>query len=517
VATGPAQAAATTLGAAAAQTGRYFGAAISQSHLGDQAYVNTWGREFSSVTPENEMKWDTVEPNRNQFNFGPADQIVSQARSRGMSIRGHTFLWYQQLPGWVNGLDANNLRSVMTNHINQVAGHWKGQIYAWDVVNEAFEENGTRRQWVYQQKLGDGYMEEAFRIARAADPNAKLCYNDYNTDGINAKSTGIYNMVRDFKTRGVPIDCVGFQTHLGAGANLSSYQANLQRFADLGVDVQITELDVGGSGSGQASTYRAVTQACMAVSRCTGITPWGITDKYSWRAGDTPLLFDGNYNKKQAYTAVLDALNSGGGGGGGDGTLRSVSANRCAEVPNSSTSPGTQLQIWDCNNNANQQWVRTTANEITVYTGDSKRCLGTSGGGTSAGTAAVIANCGGGNNQKWNVNTNGTITNVQSGLCLDVNGASTANGAKVIIWTCHGGTNQQWTGLKAPDPGPGGSLPSSFAWSSSQQLISPKSDATHTIAGIKDPTVVFANGKWHVFASVANAAGYNMVYLSFTD
>src|SRR5690242_18567797 len=271
---GSAQAAASTLGAAAAQSGRYFGAAISASHLAEQAYVNTWGAEFNSVTPENEMKWDTVEPNRNQFNFAPADRIVSQARSRGMSVRGHTFVWYQQVPGWVSGLNGNDLRSAIANHINQVAAHWKGQIYAWDVVNEAFEENGTRRQWFVQQRLGDGYMEEAFRTARAADPNAKLCYNDYNTDGINAKSTGIYNMVRDFKSRGVPIDCVGFQSHLGQGANLSSYQANLQRFADLGVDVQITELDVGGSGSAQAATYRTVVQACMAVSRCTGITPW---------------------------------------------------------------------------------------------------------------------------------------------------------------------------------------------------------------------------------------------------
>ncbi|MDX8035324.1 non-reducing end alpha-L-arabinofuranosidase family hydrolase [Lentzea sp. BCCO 10_0856] len=507
---GPAAAAASTLGAAAAQSGRYFGAAISQSHLGESAYVNTWSTEFNSVTPENEMKWDTVEPSPNRFNFGPADQIVSQARSRGMSVRGHTFVWYQQIPDWVRNLNGNDLRAAIANHINQVAGHWKGQIHSWDVVNEAFEENGSRRQWFVQQRLGDGYMDEAFRTARAADPNAKLCYNDYNTDGINAKSTGIYNMVRDFKSRGVPIDCVGFQSHLSSGANLSSYQANLQRFADLGVDVQITELDVGGSGTGQAATYRTVIQACMAVTRCTGITPWGVTDKYSWR-NDTPLLFDGNYNKKQAYTAVLDALNSG-GGGGGSGTLRAVAAGRCADVPNSATAPGTQLQIWDCHSGTNQQWTRASSGEITVYTGDSKRCLDTSG--TGAGSNTVIANCTGGNNQKWNVNSNGTITNVQSGLCLDVNGAATANGTRVIIWSCNGGGNQQWAGLTGPGPGP---LPSRYTWSSSQQLISPKSDATHNIAGIKDPSVVYHNGKWHVFASVANAAGYNMVYLSFTD
>src|SRR5690349_8477964 len=184
--------AASTLGAAAAARGKYFGAAVSTSHLGESQYLNTWVTEFNGVTPENEMKWDTVEPNRNQFNFAPADQIVSQARSRGMTIRGHTLVWHSQLAGWVSGLDATNLRSAMTNHINGVVGHWKGQIYAWDVVNEAFEENGTRRQSVFQQKLGNGYIEDAFRAAHAADPNAKLCYNDYNTDGQNAKSNGIF-------------------------------------------------------------------------------------------------------------------------------------------------------------------------------------------------------------------------------------------------------------------------------------------------------------------------------------
>jgi endo-1,4-beta-xylanase len=446
---GTAEAAASTLGAAAAQTSRYYGAAISASHLNDATYVSTWQNEYNGVTPENEMKWDTTEPSRNSFNYGNADRIVSMAQSRGMTIRGHTLLWYQQEPGWAQGLSGSDLRSAMMNHVTQVATHFRGKIYAWDVVNEAFADgNGGGRRDSNLQRTGNDWIEAAFRAARAADPNAKLCYNDYNTDGINAKSTGIYNMVADFKNRGVPIDCVGFQGHLSSSSNMSSYQSNLQRFANLGVDVQITELDVGGSGSGQANVYAQVTQACMAVSRCTGITTWGVTDKWSWRSGDTPLLFDGNFNKKQAYTSVLNALNSGGGGnpGGGTGLLRSSSSNRCLDVPGSSTTAGTQVQIWDCHGQSNQQWVRSSSNELTVYTGGSVRCLDTANGGTSAGTAAVIANCNGGNNQKWNSNSNGTITNAQSGLCLDVNGAATANGTTVLVWTCNGQSNQQWTG-----------------------------------------------------------------------
>ncbi|GAB3406726.1 endo-1,4-beta-xylanase [Flindersiella endophytica] len=442
VAAGPATAA-STLGAAAAQSGRYFGAAIAQGHLGDGQYVNTWTTEFNGVTPENEMKWDATEPNRGQFSFGAADQIVSQARSRGMTIRGHTLVWHAQYPGWVGNLSGSDLRSAMVNHINGVAGHWRGQIYAWDVVNEAFEENGSRRQSIFQQRIGNSYIEEAFRAARAADPNAKLCYNDYNTDGINAKSTGIYNMVVDFRNRGVPIDCVGMQSHLGSNSNLSSYQANLQRFSDLGVEVQITELDVGGSGSAQANVYRQVAQACMNVARCKGITTWGVTDKYSWRSGDTPLLFDGNFSKKQAYTAVLDVLNGGGGGGGGTGgALRAAGANKCLDVPNQSQTNGTRLQIYDCWGGTNQQWTYTSGKQLTVY---GSKCLDASGQGTSNGTAVVIWDCNGQANQQWNVNSNGTVTGVQSGLCLDVTGASTANGALVQLWSCSGGSNQRWT------------------------------------------------------------------------
>ncbi|TXS52546.1 1,4-beta-xylanase [Streptomyces sp. uw30] len=303
--------AASTLGAAAAEKGRYFGAAVAANHLGEAAYASTLNTEFNSVTPENEMKWDATEGTRGTFTFGSADQIVNHAQSRGMKVRGHTLVWHSQLPSWVAALGTADLRSAMNNHITQVMQHYKGKIHSWDVVNEAFQDgsSGARRSSPFQDKLGDGFIEEAFRTARAADPAARLCYNDYNTDGVNAKSNAVYNLVRDFKSRGVPIDCVGFQSHFNSASPVpSDYQANLQRFADLGVDVQITELDIEGSGTAQANSYGNVVRACLAVTRCTGITVWGVTDKYSWRASGTPLLFDGNYAKKPAYSAVLTAL-----------------------------------------------------------------------------------------------------------------------------------------------------------------------------------------------------------------
>ncbi len=302
--------AATTLGAAAAQTGRYYGAAIAAGKLGDPTYVGIVNREFTMITAENEMKWDATEPNRGQFNYTNGDRILNHALNNGKRVRGHALLWHAQQPGWAQGLSGSTLRSAAINHVTQVATHYKGRIHSWDVVNEAFADgNSGGRRDSNLQRTGNDWIEAAFRAARAADPAAKLCYNDYNTDGINAKSTGIYNMVRDFKSRGVPIDCVGLQSHLTNGPP-GDYQANIQRFADLGVDVQITELDI--SGSSQANGYSTVTRACLAVARCTGITVWGVRDSDSWRTGQNPLLFDGSGNKKAAYTSVLNALNAGG-------------------------------------------------------------------------------------------------------------------------------------------------------------------------------------------------------------
>jgi endo-1,4-beta-xylanase len=306
--------AATTLGASAAATGRYFGTAVAAYKLSDTVYSGILDREFNMVTPENEMKWDATEPSQNSFSYSSADQIVSHAQAHNQRIRGHALAWHSQQPGWVSSLSGTALRNAMLNHITQVATHYKGKIYSWDVVNEAFADgtSGARRS-SNLQNTGNDWIEAAFRAARAADPAAKLCYNDYNTDGVNAKSTAVYNMVQDFKARGVPIDCVGFQSHINSASPVpGDYQSNLQRFANLGVDVQITELDIAGSGTAQANTYATVVRACLAVSRCNGITVWGIRDSDSWRSGDTPLLFDNSGNKKAAYTSTLDALNAGG-------------------------------------------------------------------------------------------------------------------------------------------------------------------------------------------------------------
>ncbi|MFJ6676964.1 endo-1,4-beta-xylanase [Actinosynnema sp. NPDC091369] len=305
---------ATTLASAAERSGRYFGAGVQGHKLSDPTYAGILDREFAVVTPENEMKLDATEPQQGRFTFTAADRVVDHAVRQGKRVRGHTLLWHSGQPSWLAGLGGSALRQAMLDHVTGVMSHYQGRIHSWDVVNEAFADGttGARRDSNFQ-RTGDDWIEAAFRAARAADPAAKLCYNDYNVENwAHAKTQAVHRMVRDFRSRGVPIDCVGLQSHFGTYHPVpTDFATTLRNFADLGVDVQLTELDVEGSGAAQAESYRRVVQACLAVSRCTGITVWGVRDSDSWRASATPLLFDGTGAKKPAYTAVLDALNTG--------------------------------------------------------------------------------------------------------------------------------------------------------------------------------------------------------------
>ncbi|MCL6592025.1 MAG: endo-1,4-beta-xylanase, partial [Firmicutes bacterium] len=293
--------------------------------LSDTAtFTSVAAAEFNMVTPENAMKWDATEPSQNNFTYGDADRLVSWAQSHGWKIHGHTLVWHSQTPSWVQNLSASALQSAMYNHIDNVMGHFKGKIVVWDVVNEAFNEDGSYRASFWYNKLGKSFIENAFIRARAADPGAKLIYNDYNLEATGSKSNAAYNMLKDFKSRGIPVDGIGFQMHLDIqySFNYNDFASNMQRFADLGLEIYITEMDVRVSSNPssaelqtQADYYKGVIQKCMAQPAVKAIQIWGFTDKYSWVPQTFPgrgaaLIFDSNYNPKPAYYAVQTALGS---------------------------------------------------------------------------------------------------------------------------------------------------------------------------------------------------------------
>lgn len=302
----------------AAHVGLRIGTAVNADALAsDPAYRAITADQFSTVTAENAMKWGPLEPTQGVYNWAPADQLVAFARQNHQLVRGHNLVWHNQLPAWFTqqapSMTPDQLRAVLKKHITDVVSHFKGEIWQWDVVNEAFNDDGTLRNDIFLQKLGPGYIADAFRWAHEADPKAQLFYNDYNIEFTGPKSNAVYAFVKQLKAEGVPIDGVGFQTHLDTQYGLPDLQNNLQRFADLGLNVAETEVDVRTTlpvtpveQSAQDAGYSQSLQACLAVRQCISYTVWGFGDAYSWVPNTFPGegaadIYDENLQPKPQY------------------------------------------------------------------------------------------------------------------------------------------------------------------------------------------------------------------------
>jgi len=307
----------------------YIGCAVPANFSGaDQTIVRT---EFNIVTCENNMKIGTISPSQGQYNYSGGDSLSNFAKSNNMLLHGHAFVWHKYNPGWVNGT-----KTMMETYIAAVGAHFRGNVYGWDVVNEAFHRDGTYRinaigsggqdgASVFGQQQGKQYIEDAFRASYKADPNAKIIYNEYSIEDNDAKFNGMYTMLKDFKARGVPIHGVGFQMHVGPNfteANAKTFGEKMQKLADIGIESYITEMDGGAPNSTasgleqQANIYYWITKACLAQPMCRALQVWGIRDSQSWRINPddpvdraaAPLIFDDNGNKKPAYYAIQRAM-----------------------------------------------------------------------------------------------------------------------------------------------------------------------------------------------------------------
>jgi len=325
-----------SLRALATARGVAVGTAVNYFHfVHDPAYVALLAREYNQVEPENAMKWAALHPAPQTYAFAQADAIVAFALKHQQRVRGHNLLWYSHNPAWLmdGHFTPTQLAQILQDHITTVVSHFAGRVYAWDVVNEAFQEgpSGKLRHSIWNDepgigRPGTGFIEQAFRWAHAVDPHALLFYNDFGIEAINPKSDAVYAMVRDFKRRGVPLDGLGLQMHVDTDGhpNLSSLARNIARFTALGVQVQITEMDVrlrvsrAGVASArdlntQARIYHDISAVCLKDPGCTALQTWGFTDASSWIPRFYPgygaaLPFDADLRPKPAYGALANAL-----------------------------------------------------------------------------------------------------------------------------------------------------------------------------------------------------------------
>jgi len=324
----------------AAQHSLLYGCAVNVNLLStDPAYADLVRTQSSILVAENAMKWGPLRPTPTTFNFDQADALVAFVEQNRLKLRGHNLLWHRQLPGWFAAYaNRGNAEQLMLQHIDQVAGRYAGRMHSWDVVNEAILPSDGRpdglRNSPWLQLLGPTYIETAFRAARAADPQALLTYNDYGIEGEDPasqrKRDAVLLMLRRLKTRNVPIDAMGIQSHIAAGPH-HVYGQGLMRFLadlrELDLQVFLTEMDVNdrdlalnptaARDEAVAATYRQYLDLVLREPAVRVILTWGITDRFTWlngedaRADHQPercLPFDRDYAATPAFFAMRNSF-----------------------------------------------------------------------------------------------------------------------------------------------------------------------------------------------------------------
>ena len=270
----------------------------------DDAYRDAYLRTYTSLTPENAMKWAIVHPQRGRWDFDEADALVEMAQRTGRRVRGHPLVWDQQLPAWAGEGDVEaNLRE----HVRRLAARYRGRVDQWDAVNEPLEDDGTLTPNPFQKALGERWIDLAFQTARAADPKAKLFLNEIGAEQ-GRKFKALIRLAQRLEDRGVPIDGIGLQGHTDSVdyPRRETFDRALRAIARLGLKAEITELDVEGA---EPKAFAAAAAACAAAPNCTGVTVWGVTDRWSWLGEKAaPLPFDAAGEPKPALAALTRAL-----------------------------------------------------------------------------------------------------------------------------------------------------------------------------------------------------------------